>query len=636
MRRSAARVAHLAALGIVALPTLIYVGALLFDPGRALVLWERGHVNLEQALPLALSLTAYAVLAMALWLRLPDAPTHAQRAAALTLACIGGAVLQTAALRVVETYPLRAIFLRQYSDFTGGYFTVGVRVDDLAQWLGRFAAEMESYNVHAERHPPGLPMLFWALRVIIGLFPNLAAQLAPTLRPLACFDLRPGELDDVQIAAGALGAVLESALAWLVPVVLFLFLRLAADERAAVLAALLYPLIPGALQWVSQWNRSFGLFGLVALILIERLVRGRHAEPQALALAALTGLTLSAAVWLSFGNAPQVMMAGLYALVRAVQTGDFARWNTWIKRLVAAGLAFAAPWLTAAGLTHFDPIATYRNAMQVHLALQRDYWPFVVWHAWDLFTFAGVPLSAIALLFTWRRAPALTAAWVVTLAAQCVLHVARGETGRVWMYFAPVIVGLAAWWLRAQPYPQAVGIAGLLIAQSFVHIALLRVISYGVDPLAAPVPTLPRDLIPVEVRFEPNGEVRLLGFRLTQTSFAPGESGLLELFWRHDGEGMLSPARKVFVHITEALEDKVRIAEHDAHPANWTLPTSCWLPGQLVYDPHPFTIDAHAPPGEYWVLVGLYDERTGERAFVHTAQVARYSAVALPVKISVR
>jgi hypothetical protein len=116
---------------------------------------------------------------------------------------------------------------------------------------------------------------------------------------------------------------------------------------------------------------------------------------------------------------------------------------------------------------------------------------------------------------------------------------------------------------------------------------------------------------------------------------APGESATLDLHWKLDSAAQLPTARKVFVHVSDAPEDQNRIAEHDGRPANWTLPTTCWLPGQVVHDPHPFTVDASAKPGEYTVLVGLYDEFTGERTFVHTAQVAVANAVALPEKLQV-
>ncbi|MDW8395876.1 MAG: hypothetical protein RMM31_06515 [Anaerolineae bacterium] len=613
-------------------PTLVYVAALLFDPGRALVLWERGSVQVADGLPLALAMLGYASLAAVAIANLPDKLSFRRRAALLAGVFLSGLVLQTAATRVVEVYPLRALFLRQYSDFTGGYFTVGVRVDDLRAWLDRFAEEMAQYNVHAERHPPGLPMIFWALTQLASLLPSLATQLAPALRPLACFDLRAAQLSDVQILAGALGAVLESVLAWLVPLALFVFVRQLSNDRAAATAALLYPLIPGALQWVSQWNRSFGLFALLGLLLVERLIGSKRLE---LGLAALTGLVLSAAVWMSFGNVPILMIVGGYAVVRVAQAERLARVPLWALRSAVAGLSLVAPWIVAVGLAGFDPFAAYQRAMQVHLALDRDYWPFVVWHAWDILTFAGLPLSTIALLLAWRQSPALAIAWSLTLVAQCVLHVARGETGRVWMYFAPLIVGLSGMWLVAQRRAVVVSVLALLVVQSFVHIVLLRVISYGVDPLTAPRVDLPSNITETNVRFEHEGEIRLLGYRLSRTTFAPGESGTLELFWQHQGKDALPVARKVFIHFSDALEDEYRIVNQDGRPANWALPTTCWLPSQVIYDPHSFTVDLQARPGVYWVLVGLYDEHTGERAHVHTAQIARYGAVALPTKVLV-
>jgi hypothetical protein len=55
----------------------------------------------------------------------------------------------------------------------------------------------------------------------------------------------------------------------------------------------------------------------------------------------------------------------------------------------------------------------------------------------------------------------------------------------------------------------------------------------------------------------------------------------------------------------------------------------------VIHDPHPITVNADAKPGEYFALIGLYDEFTGERAFVHTAQIAVANAVALPERVTV-
>jgi hypothetical protein len=416
-------------------------------------------------------------------------------------------------------------------------------------------------------------------------------------------------------------------------------------------------------MWVSQWDRSFGLFTMIGLILVERLISpspqpissrsnaprwglaraGR--EPGDIANAVGLGLTLAVGALMSFGNLPIAMLCGLYALARLWQIDRFRSWRLRIAQGAIVALGFASVWLALAAFSGFDSPGTYRTAMRIHLELQRDYWPFVVWHAWDIFTFVGLPLAATALFLTWRQWPALSFAWVVTIAVQCLLHVARGETGRVWMYVAPVIAGLAGMWLADGQEPRfvrrgpkaALGVlvVSLLGAQAIAHIGLLRVIGYGVDPIALPNATLPAELITTDIRFEREGEVQLLGYTLP-SSLAPGDSATLDLFWRLDSAEPLSIARKVFVHVAGTPRDDVRIASQDGRPANWTLPTTCWLPGQVVHDPHRITVDPDAQPGDYFVLVGLYDEHTGERAFVHTARIATSNAVALPETVRVQ
>jgi hypothetical protein len=107
------------------------------------------------------------------------------------------------------------------------------------------------------------------------------------------------------------------------------------------------------------------------------------------------------------------------------------------------------------------------------------------------------------------------------------------------------------------------------------------------------------------------------------------------LYWKLDSAEPLPTARNVFVHVADTPQDEYRVVNQDGRPANWTLPTTCWRPGQVVHDPHVITVDPNARPGEYQVLIGLYDEATGERAFVHTAQIAVANAVALPGTVQV-
>jgi hypothetical protein len=53
--------------------------------------------------------------------------------------------------------------------------------------------------------------------------------------------------------------------------------------------------------------------------------------------------------------------------------------------------------------------------------------------------------------------------------------------------------------------------------------------------------------------------------------------------------------------------------QSDGVPANWTRPTTGWLPGEYILDPHRLTLGDDLPAGEYELWVGLYAPRTGVR-----------------------
>ena len=67
----------------------------------------------------------------------------------------------------------------------------------------------------------------------------------------------------------------------------------------------------------------------------------------------------------------------------------------------------------------------------------------------------------------------------------------------------------------------------------------------------------------------------------------------------------------VFVHLQD---DTGRIwAQSDSRPANWTRPTTGWVKGEFVTDPHRLALPADLPAQTYHLYVGLYDPETGAR-----------------------
>ncbi len=97
----------------------------------------------------------------------------------------------------------------------------------------------------------------------------------------------------------------------------------------------------------------------------------------------------------------------------------------------------------------------------------------------------------------------------------------------------------------------------------------------------------------------------------------------LPFVWRADA----TPATgyHVFVHLVD--ETGAILAQSDAVPANWTRPTTGWLPGEYVVDEHILTLPAELPAGELSLRVGLYDPDSGARLLTGPAD---YATIPLP------
>jgi hypothetical protein len=84
----------------------------------------------------------------------------------------------------------------------------------------------------------------------------------------------------------------------------------------------------------------------------------------------------------------------------------------------------------------------------------------------------------------------------------------------------------------------------------------------------------------------------------------------------------------VFVHLIDETGNIV--AQSDAAPANWTRPTTGWLPGEYVVDAHTLNLPAALPPGPLTLRVGLYDPATGARLMTGDADFAALELASAP------
>jgi hypothetical protein len=118
----------------------------------------------------------------------------------------------------------------------------------------------------------------------------------------------------------------------------------------------------------------------------------------------------------------------------------------------------------------------------------------------------------------------------------------------------------------------------------------------------AALPAAPQ---PLAVSF--GAAVTLVGFDLPHTSLRPGDALPLTLFWQ-----ALDPAPadiKYFVHLMDPANDTAAglLAQLDAAPANGAEPFWTWPPGAVRRETQTVLIPPNAPPGDYLLLLGLYD-----------------------------
>jgi hypothetical protein len=103
--------------------------------------------------------------------------------------------------------------------------------------------------------------------------------------------------------------------------------------------------------------------------------------------------------------------------------------------------------------------------------------------------------------------------------------------------------------------------------------------------------------------------VELAGIDGSDGSWQPEEIIPITLFWR--GRSAIGVNYAVFVHLVDA-EGRV-LAQTDSEPGGGSRPTGNWEAGQQIIDRHGILIPRDLPPGDYWLLAGMYLPSSGER-----------------------
>jgi hypothetical protein len=123
------------------------------------------------------------------------------------------------------------------------------------------------------------------------------------------------------------------------------------------------------------------------------------------------------------------------------------------------------------------------------------------------------------------------------------------------------------------------------------------------NPPPPPLP-LQRDL---EINW--GDKVALLGYGLSGDSFEPGDE--LQLLLRLVGLTQIREELSLFVHL---FDSEGRLwAQDDSAPLRGLHPTTHWVEGEAIRDPHQLTLPLDIPSGRYRLEVGIYSPTTMER-----------------------
>ncbi len=496
-----------------------------------------------------------------------------------------GAVLLPLALTALEGPPLFVWWTRAVSPFTGGYPYAAHAMTDMGAALRDWPHFVRDYRALVNLNPPGgaalsppaLVALAEGVTHTLGAFSPLAAPLDLLARAQQCQNLALMRWPRADMAA-TWAQVLMPLAAALTVASLYRLGKTLFGEAQARWAALLWALVPALTLFAPRYNT---FFALVTAVLLVVLWRGLLQER--LRWIALAGFVLSVAVAMNLSLVPLGLLAGL-TLIGYRLGGQRGAWRRLALELAALGAGSVSVWALYWALGGTPPLEMARFLLGQHYQMNRPYFPWVLLHPLDMAEFVGVPLMALAV---WRalrvRRGHLGAGDVLALSAFGTLGIltlsgtARGETGRVWFFLAPIWVLLAADVLITLSKTERVALVTAQALTLLVMAAFLRAnfTTYTLPPRVSAAERAPT--FPVNATFEQGADrLTLVGLDAEATP----DTVTLRFYWRADGR-----VRGPYALTLVSVGPNGRAGENMTwNPRGWNYPPTCWRPGQTFVD----------------------------------------------------
>ncbi|MGB0383592.1 MAG: ArnT family glycosyltransferase [Ardenticatenaceae bacterium] len=104
-------------------------------------------------------------------------------------------------------------------------------------------------------------------------------------------------------------------------------------------------------------------------------------------------------------------------------------------------------------------------------------------------------------------------------------------------------------------------------------------------------------------------KIALLGYDLPQKTLQASDSAEINLYW----QGLAQMERNYTVFVQILNEQGQLVAQQDNEPNQGQFPTSLWQPGEIIRDPYAIELPADLPPGQYTIIIGMYEWPSLER-----------------------
>lgn len=243
------------------------------------------------------------------------------------------------------------------------------------------------------------------------------------------------------------------------------------------------------------------------------------------------------------------------------------------------------PTLQSLSNLYLDPVYARDNYRGIAQRIQQDERPgdVILLHApnqWETFTYYHRDESNVVPLVRFRPVTGQAAANELSQTA------ARARRLFV-LYWAEAEADPNRYveqWLNANTYKAS---------EDWYGTVRLAVYAVPTAPLTQPQHTL-------SARF--GDAIQLTGYALSTEAVRPGDILELALFWKT--RSPVAVRYKVFVHLLDT-QDKIA-AQVDREPGGGLVPTTIWMPGEVIVDRYGLPLPSSLASGRYRLVIGLY------------------------------